>query len=90
MEPGREHHDAQADGRAGQGIRHDRLDMFLAGRTVVAMDRVLGNDGLDLLGNVLDDARAGAVAALQLAAAAGTAVQAVLLATVDLLRRRPA
>ena len=61
--------------------------MFLAVFAVITMDRVLGDDGLDLLGNVFDDASAGAVALLQLAAAAGAGGQAMILAGIDLRRR---
>ncbi len=40
--------------RPGHRIGHHRLDVFLALRAVVAMNRVLGNDRLDLFVDVLE------------------------------------
>ena len=73
-----------------QRVGDDLLDVFFAVLAVVAVDRVLGDDRLDVLRNVFDDAGAGASAALQLAAATGAGGQPVLDAGVDLRWRRPA
>src|SRR5581483_9667804 len=72
-----------ASGTTGRVGEASPLHVLLAGRAVVAIDRVLGHLRRDLLGDVLDDPRAFAVAALQGAATAGAYFQAVLDAGVD-------
>ena len=51
------------------------------------MNRVLGDDRRDLLWDIFDDAFAGAVAALEFAAAAGADFQAMIDTGIDLLWR---
>jgi len=65
-------------GRAGEAFP---LDVLFALRAVIAVDGVLGDDGRDPLGDVRD--RAGAGAALDLAAAVGAVREAVFDAAVD-------
>ncbi len=45
-------------------VGHDRLDVLSAVFAIIAMERVLGDHRCDLLGDVLDDPRADALAAL--------------------------
>jgi hypothetical protein len=59
---------------------------FFAVRAVIPVDRVFRDHRLDDFGDVFDDLRATALAALQLAAAVGTALQPMRLATIDLDR----
>ena len=73
--------------RAGQRIGHDRLDVLLALRAVVAMDHVLGDDRLDFRGDVFDHARTCSPAALELSAATGTTLQTMGFLLVDPLGR---
>ena len=87
MEPGGKTDKAVAHAGLGQGVRDYGLDVFLAMRTVISMDRVFGDFGLDILGDVLDDSLPRAVAALQRTAAVGTDVTAMLFLTIDTLRR---
>ena len=74
----------------GHGVGHDGLDVLLAGRAVVAVDGVLGDDGAEVLEEVLDGPRACAIASLKLPAAAGAAFETMLLVLVDALGRGPA
>lgn len=81
--------DAMAERGARQRIGHLRLDVFFAVRAGVAMDRVLGDDRLNLLRNVLDDAGAAPRAALQRSAAVGALLQPMLGPLIDALRPHP-
>jgi len=63
--------------------------VLFAGRAIVAVDGVLGDDGAEVLEQVLDGPRACAAAALKFSAAAGAAFETVLLALVDPMRRWP-
>ena len=89
MQPRRERHDPQPDRRAGQGVGDGRLDGRPAMRAPVAMDRVLGDDGGDVGGGVLDDPRPRAPTQPHRPMADGAGRERVLLATVDPLGRRP-
>ena len=85
--PAREADQPVAEGGVGQRVGHDRLDVLLARRAVVAVKRVLGNLRLEVLGQVFDDACTGALAALQRSAAARTDLQAMFFPGVDPRRR---
>jgi len=85
--PTGEAHQPVAKGGIGQGVRHDRLDVLLALRAIVAVNRMLGDDRLQVLGQVFDEPRAAAPAALQRSAAARANLQAMLSVFVDPRRR---
>jgi site-specific DNA recombinase len=89
VEPGREHHDPQADGRAGQGIGHDRLDGVAALRAPVPRDDVLGDHRGDVGGDVLDDPRPRRAAGPHRPVALGARRERMLLAAIDSWRRGP-
>lgn len=67
----------------------DRVDVFLAARAVIAVDRLRGDLRLEVLGQVLDQPRAGSIAALQRAAATRADFAPVGAALVDARRRWP-
>jgi hypothetical protein len=90
MQPPGQGQKVVADGGMGQGVGDDRLDVLLAGRTGVAMDRMLGDLGPQVLEDVLDGPRALPPATLKRPAAVGADLRAVFLSPVDLRRRRPA
>ena len=87
VQPGRQRQHAVADLRARQGVGHARLDLFLAVRAPVAMDRVFRDHRLDVFGDVFGIADARLRTALQSPLAMRTAGRAVLLVLVDLLWR---
>ncbi len=87
MEPGGKTDKAVSQAGLGQGVRDHGLDVLLTVRTIISMDRVFGDFGLDILGDVLDDPLSRPVAALQRAAAVGTDVRAMLFLTIDTFRR---
>ena len=87
VEPGREDDNPQADGRAGQGVGHDRLDGVAALRAPVAMDRVLGHHRRDVGGNVFDDPGPRRLARTNRTMALGTGRKLVILPAVDPRRR---
>ena len=58
VEPTGQRDDTMSQRRLGHRIGHHRLDVLLALGAVVAMNRVFGDDRLDLFGDVFDDPRA--------------------------------
>jgi len=68
---------------AGHRVRNHRLDVFLALGAVVAMDRVLGDDRLNLFGDVFDGSRTLVRTALQRPATTGAAFQTMGLLLID-------
>ena len=87
MEPGGKTDKAVAQAGLGQGVRDYGLDVFLAMGTVISMDRVFGDFGLDILGDILDGSLPRTVTALQRAAAIRTDVTAMFFLTIDTFRR---
>jgi hypothetical protein len=75
--------------RMGQGIGHHGFDSFAALGTPVAVNRVLGDDRVDVLGNVKGDARPRLLARRHLALADGTTFQAQHDPLMNDRRRRP-
>ncbi len=69
------------------GVRHRRLDVLLALGAIVALNRVFGDQRLNLMWDVFDDPRPRTAAALQLPFAMRAAFQAVRLVLVDPGRR---
>ncbi len=63
MHPTAQRHQPMAEGRLGQRLGDGGLDVFLAGQAVVAVDGVLGDDGPEVVEDVLDTSRAGALTA---------------------------
>ena len=47
------------EGAVGQGVGNRGFDLLLAARAPVAVDRVLGDLGFQVVGDVLDDAGCG-------------------------------
>ena len=88
VQPGRECDGAVAQGAVGQGVGDLGFDLLLAARTPVAVDRVLGNVGLQVVGDVFDDAGAGASGAGESAAAGGAGGELVRFAAVDVFGSR--
>ena len=78
MEPAGQRDDVMAQRGVGHRIGHHRLNVLPARGAVVAVDRVLSDHRLDLLGNVFNDALARPFASLQLPAAAGADREAML------------
>ena len=68
---------------AGHRVGYDRLDVLVALRAIVPMVGVLGDDRLNLFGDVFKGTRAFALTALQWPAATGAAFQAVLAAGME-------
>lgn len=62
--------------RAGHGIRNHKLDVLLAGRPVIPVDRALRHDAAEKFQYVLDRSRPCAAATLKLASAVRTDLQA--------------
>ena len=89
MEPTAQGHHVMPQGGVGHGVGYHRFDVLLTVRAVIAMDRMFGHHRRDLLGDIFDEALTLPLAALQLAAAAGTDLQAMLDAGVDGRRRFP-
>jgi hypothetical protein len=88
VKPAGQRDDVMTERRLGHGVRHDRFDVFFAFRTVVPVDRVFGDHRLNVFGDVFDDPGARSRAALQRAAAVGTALQSMRFTPVDALRGR--
>ena len=72
VQKGGQHDGAVADSRIRQGIGNDRLDNFSAIRTIIAMNRVFGDFGRDVLWNIFDKPGAGLLAFAEFSAAIGT------------------
>lgn len=89
VQPGREDHDPQADGRAGQSVGHNRLDGVAARRAPVATDCVLGHDRRDSGGKVFDDPSPRRLARTNRPMTLGAGPKRVLLPAVDPRWRRP-
>jgi len=57
VQPARQHQNVIANLGSRQSVRHLGFDPLAALGAPIAVNRVLGDDGLDVLGNVFDDAR---------------------------------
>ncbi len=86
VQPSREDQDAVAQGRAGHSLAHRWFDLFLALRTPVAVNRVLGNFWFDIR-NVFGITFARLVAAVQGTAAIGTTIRLMIHLPIDMVRR---
>jgi len=64
MHPTAQGHHAMAQGGLGQGIGHGRLDVLPAGRAIVPVNGVFGENGAEVFKDVLDGSGSGAGAAL--------------------------
>jgi hypothetical protein len=83
VQPRRECDGAVAQGAVGQGVGDLGFDLRLAARAPVAVDRVLNDDGLQVGGDVFDDAGADAFGAGEGAAVRGAGGELVRFAADD-------
>ena len=89
VQPGRQHQDAQAQRRAGQGVGHRGLHRPPALRAPVAMDRMLGHHRGDVGGNVFDQPGAHGPTGRDRPPTRRAGVERVFFVAVDVRRRRP-
>ena len=88
VQKGREGDGAVAEGARRQGVGHDGLDLLFAARAPVAVDGVLGRLGVQVGGQIFDDAFAGTAGAFEFAAAVGAGGQLMVDLVVDALGNR--
>ena len=88
VQPGREHQDPQAQGRARQCIGHRRFHLLAAARAPVAMNRMLGHFGRDILGNIFDQPLARMTTTRHRTLTVRTTFERMFFAMVDVRRSR--
>ena len=74
---------AFAEGCLRHRLGHDRFDYFLTFRTISAVDRMFGDFGRDVFGNVFDDSLAFLFSFVELGAAVGTVGESMFDVFVD-------
>ncbi len=88
LQPRRECDGAVAERAVGQGVGNLGFNLLLAAGTPVAVNRVLGDLGRQVFGDVFDNAGAFASGAFERSAAVGARGQLVRLVVVDLFGLR--
>ena len=85
VQPGGQDDGAVPEGAVGQGVGNRGLDLLLTARAPVAVDRVLGHLGLEVVGDVLDQPGAGPPGAREPPATGGAGGESVRRVAVDVL-----
>ena len=90
VQPRRQHQNPIAQRGLRQSIGHGRLDVLSAARAPIAMDRMFGDHGRDVFGDVLGVPFSCLLATLERSATSGTAWETVRPLLIDSFGRGPA